>query len=386
MSILTRVAAYLHINPTSSTADSDLDVIRDARGNIDEIRLLLKGNIEVCQRLFKEAVEKRDVISQIQLSQAYFAIKWGKDQEKDFSSLSIHDLEKFFYYPKDFALFKYVYNEIMGVGGDSKRLYSIAFETFSLAADMGYLPAVLELKATQWKLSLDSYGFAVQLRPFVGNGDKQLDYYFGLALKAGSPFGSEHYYEGLYWQETSCGIYVKYPKEGQSFEEFKRRYIQSEIGSELVSEYDGLLHIGSSIVLAPSREAWETFKREKLTDVKIANLDSYIFAYDPEEIKILINQYKISFSEEELFIKDPVKGYELMLYDGTSGHGFCVSCLSIFEGDKKIDEISVRKDVREIHQTFREPRIQPIIAFIENVMIRSGSAKAAYSWLRKITK
>ncbi len=365
MSSLTRVSGTPFINPTS-TADSglNLDAIRDARCNINEIRLLLKGNVEACHKLFREAVEVRDVVSQIQLSHAHFGIKWGKDHEKDFSSLTIHDLEEFSYYPREFDLFNSVYDEAMGVKADWKTHEAKGIETFSLAADQGYLPAVLELKATQWKWNSNSYGFAVQLRPFVGKGDKQLDYYFGKALKNGSQIGSELYYEGLCWVENSCGIPVKYPKEDQSFKDFKSHYIRFEDVGSTSYDHDGFLHVGPSVVLAPSREAWEIFKREKLADVKIAKLDSYMFKHDSEQIKSLADQYKIG----------------MVVFDGTSKHGF----VSVYEDHVKIGEISVSEDVREMHQTINDKRIQPIIEFIENVIIRSGSARSAHSWLSQM--
>ena len=178
-----------------------LTSVRDTRGNINEIRLLLKGNVETCYRLFREAVEEGDAVTQIQLSHALFGIKWGKDQEKDFSSLVVLDLEEFSYYPRAFALFNSAYDEAMGLEIDRKRNKARGIETFAKAADQGYLPAVLELKHTKWKWNSDSYGFAVQLRPFVGKGDKRLDYYFGKALKNGCQRGTERYYEGLYWME-----------------------------------------------------------------------------------------------------------------------------------------------------------------------------------------
>src|SRR5262249_47987226 len=149
--------------------------------DINEIRLLLKGSLETCYKLFRKAVEEGDAISQIQLSHASWGIKWGKDQEKDFSSFVYSDLEQFSYFPRDYLLFNTVYNEAMGEQFDWEIHKARGHEIFRRAADLGYLPAVLELKATEWKFNIDSYGFAVQLRPFVGQGDRVLDYYFGRA-------------------------------------------------------------------------------------------------------------------------------------------------------------------------------------------------------------
>lgn len=181
-----------------------LDAVRDARGDVNEIRLLLKGNVETCHRLFREAEKEGDVVTQIQLSHALLGMKWGKDDTKDFSSLLVGDLEKFSYYPREFALFNLAYDQAMGVESDWRTGKARGVETFRLAANRGYLPAFLELMHKEWKGNASSYGFAAQLRPFVGKGDRQLDYYFGQALKNGCQIGSEQYYEGLYWMNRSC--------------------------------------------------------------------------------------------------------------------------------------------------------------------------------------
>ncbi len=51
--------------------------------------MLLKGNVETWKKLFQEAVEEGDVITQIQLSHALHGMKKGEDDKKDFSSLTL---------------------------------------------------------------------------------------------------------------------------------------------------------------------------------------------------------------------------------------------------------------------------------------------------------
>jgi|GEM_PF-3799752 len=259
--------------PAMGVAAVSLEATRHARGDINEIRMLLKGSIETCNNLFKQAVEEGDVVSQIELSHAIFGMKWGKDDSKDFSSLSVRDLEAFSYYPREFVLFNLAYDQAMGVESDWRTSDARSKETFRAAASRGYLPAFLELKCKEWKWHTSSYAFAVELRPFVGKGDRKLDYYFGQALKNGSQIGSELYYEGMYWMNQSCGIPVKYPREDESFNDFTSRYIQvKELGSTYYNQ-DGFMHLRrSSVVLAPSREAWEAFVKEKLGNVKFTSL------------------------------------------------------------------------------------------------------------------
>lgn len=371
-------------NPVLDTTPMNLlAAVKDARGDINEMRILLKGNEETCNRLFKEAVAEGDVITQIQLSHALFGMKWGEDHTKNFSSLTAGDLESFSYYPQEFVLFNSAYDQAMGIKSDGKTHDARGSETFRLAAERGYLPAFLELMHKEWKGNTDSYGFAVQLRPFVGQGDKQLDYYFGQALKNGCQIGSELYYEGMYWMNQSCGIPVKYPKEHQSFYDFKSHYIQYE-SEHSYYDHNGFRHVGGSVILAPSREAWGTFVKEKLGDVRIAPLNSYMLRHDPEQIKSLLDQYRISVVHTSSFIEHPTKGHKVVDLFGKSKHGFCIDSLWICQDDKEIGKISVQEDTFKIYQTIENPKIKPVIDFIENVMTRSGSAHSAHSWLKQM--
>jgi hypothetical protein len=343
---------------------------------------LLQGSKEACLHLFRKAVEEDDVISQIELSQAFFGIQWGKDNEKDFSSIDYRDLEEFSYYPKEFLLFNSVYGEAMEMPYDWQAREARSTETFTRASEMGCLPAILELKHSQWKWNSNSYGFAVELLPFVGKGDQKIDYCFGKALKNGCQTGSKLYYEGLYWMERSIGIPVKYPSKGQSFDNFFRHYIRFEDVSSTFNNHDGFWHIGPSVVLAPSEDSWRDFVGEKLKDISIAPPESYLFEYNAEEIKTLLNAYKIGAVQVISFVE--CSDSEQAVEDFDESNGFRIYSLSIYENSVPIGEISVQEDTFEIYQTFENPKIQPVITFIENVMKKSGSAGSARAWLRQM--
>lgn len=370
--------------PVMKVSAVSLEAIRQTRGDINEVRMLLKGNVETWNHLFKQAVEEGDVVSQIQLSHALFGMKWGKDESKDFSSFSACDLEVYFYYPREFGLFNAAYDQAMGVESDWKTRDARGEETFRAAASRGYLPAFLELKRTEWKWHASSYGFAVQLRPFVGKGDKHLDYHFGQALKNGSEVGSALYYEGMYWMNQSCGIPVKYPREHESFKDFTSRYILFENNGNTFHDYDSFRHVGSSVVLAPSKEAWDAFVKEKLENVKFAPVESFSFAFDAAQILALLNEHKISVFSGGSFVESDTEGRYIKDYRGKTLHGFCIITLTINQNHKEIGEISVQEDTFKIYHTFQDPTLQPIIDFIENVMTRTGSGHSAYEWLRQM--
>jgi hypothetical protein len=363
----------------------NLAMIGEAKGDINGIRMLLKGDMETCLKLFREAIAAEDAILQIQLSQAYYGMKWGKDEEKDFSSLTVKALENFEYYPREFVLFNRVYDLAMSLESDWKVHETRGLEIFTKAAALGYRPAILELEKAKWRSRSDSYGFAVQLRPFVGQGDKQFDFFFGRALKNGSQIGSELYYEGLYWIERSDDTFLKYPRKGESFDDFKSRYIKFEDVFNTYYDQDGFLHVGGSVVLGPSKEAWEVFKKDKLAAVKISPLEAFQVEYNEEEIRSLMSTHNISMVCTSSFVEHPTQGHSVKGWHGESYHGFRIHSLAIYSGKNNIGEVSVQEDTFEIYQTIDNPKIRPLISFIENVMRKSGSASSADAWLRYIS-
>lgn len=373
--------------PITDPTSTNLEAVRDARGDINAIRMLLKGNVETCLGLFRGAVEEGDVVTQIQLSHALKGMELGKDSLKDFSSLVVGDLEEFSYYPKEFALFDLAYARAMGSEPNWEMEHAKAVETFRLAADRGYLPAFLELKHQEWRINRESYGFAVELRPFLGKGDKLLDYYFGLALRTGCQVGSALYYEGIYWMHQSGGISVKcpgksvkHPGKYESFERFKKD--NSSPGS--YRDFDGFRYVGPSEVLAPSIEVWEAFVIVKLENVRVAPLESYLFSYNPEQIKSLLNEYKVGIAQTDSFIKSPTEGHAHFNFSNEPVHGFYIYSLSIYIDHRPVGKISVQEDTFKISNTVADAGIKPVIEFIENVMKRSGSARSAVSWLRQM--
>lgn len=359
-----------------------LEAIRHARGNINEIRMLLKGDCEACLCLFKQAVEEGDVISQIQLSQALQGIKWGEDGKKDFSRLEKRDLEEYSYYTHGLDLFNEAYDEAMGVESGIATGEARSHAVFRAAADLGYLPAFLELVSEVWEGHTKSYGFAVQLRPFVGKGEKELDYYFGLALKNGCVPGSPLYYEGLYWMHRSLGITVKCPQKDQSFKDFKSHYLYSNPSGECYG-LDGFYHV-EDVVLSPSREAWEAFVRKKLDKVQIAPEESYRFSYDAKKIDLLLEQYKMGWSLSGSFIESSTEGTANEDVSGKPIHGFQIESIELSQKRQRVGTISVREDTLEIYETFENPELQPLIDFIETVLKRTGKAHSVAYWLRQM--
>lgn len=114
-----------------------------------------------------------------------------------------------------------------------------------------------------------------------------IDYYFGRALKHGSEPGSNLFYEGLYWMYKSDGIRVQFPEEKERFEDFSWRYRTKCIYSYY--EQDGFVYANEgSPILAPSREKWQAFVKDKLKTAEIAKSDSYQFPYNEKKLLTLV--------------------------------------------------------------------------------------------------
>lgn len=352
--------------------------------DINEIRILLRGNEEVCEELFRSAVKEGDAVTQIQLSRAYLGMQLGEDKEKNFSSLSLKDLKVFSYYRDSlggFPIFNLLFDKAMGTESNGKTCYSRGLETFKVAAARGYLPARFALLCDEWPMyRRRNYGFAVHLRPFVGKGCRELDYAFGEALKDGCVIGSKPFYEGLHWMYKSGLLRVRFPDADESFDSMKRWHLATN-SSALIEDYDGLRFV-DSLILAPSQEAWETFVKEKLGHIECAPIESYLFKYDSKQIKDLIKKYDLSFSSTNSFVGSSGENEIVDMDDmDEETDGFIINIIEISQKLETIGRISVQKDSFKIYETIHHPDIKPIVDFIENVMVRTGSASSVKEWL-----
>lgn len=239
------------------------------------------------------------------------------------------------------------------------------------AATIEPYPFDIDLIEKKWQWHPDSYGLAVELRPFVGEGNKELDYRFGLALKNECAIGSELYYEGIYWMNQSGYIQVEYPKENESFTSFIDRYV--ERSQKPFYDYDGFRHVDGSIILAPSKEAWREFVKNKLTNIKISPKEFYLIEQNTDQIKKLIKKYQINAVLQRGFVET------------SNEDGFFIDTLSMHQNGREVGKISIKEGSFEIYETFHNPKLQPIIDFVENVMSRAGTASAARSWLMQIS-
>lgn len=377
--------------PNLKAPSVSLQTIKNAKGDINQIIMLLNENKEVCLELFRKAIKEKDSISQIELSQAYFGIKCKEEESKNFPSTQYEDLDAFCYCPRDFYFFTATYCEAMKSEYNYKLDNQIAENAFRDAASREYLPAFLELTCKIWENHTKSYGFAIQLRPFIGKGNKVIDYYFGRALKHGSNPGSKLFYEGLYWMHKSDGIPVQYPQKNESFDQFTHRYYRSSEG-RMYSYYrhDDFIYANEgSAILAPSREKWEAFLKEKIETAEIAPKESYSFEYDEKKLLSLLKNNIGTVSCERFQASST--GQEMANDYDRKIPGFWIYSLSLYDGSKKIGTISVRKNTStdnkypfEIYKQIKNEKVQPIIDFLENIMVRTGSPSSADCWLNHL--
>ena len=352
--------------------ENNLQLVRNAEGDINKIRMIFKGDKKTFCEVFQQAVRENDVISQIQLSHARFSMRRCLDDKKDFTKLSLEDLEAYsFYYPRELMLFNSAYSEVMG---DKNDIATISQQTFRLAAKKGCLPAFLEIMDDEWGPRVNSFGFAAQLRPFVGRGDMMLDKLFGLALIHGCHPNSGLYLEGIYWLNRSTQILPQYPTNGETFKVFQSEYFNTRNCWDLSHEHfhvNGFEFVGNNAVLVPYKESWDEFVKEVLEKVKIASIETYEIKHDPQQIKSLCDEHEVTVRESKESICPPEENFH-------------ITSLEVQVGKLFRSAICVREDTFEIYSTFQIPEIQIIITFLEEVMKRTGSAYSAQAWLEQI--
>ncbi|MBM3201784.1 MAG: hypothetical protein FJZ56_05195 [Chlamydiae bacterium] len=361
-----------------------LNTIREYADDINTIRMHLKGSFDACEYLFSQAVHKNDPISQIALSYAYHQMKLSNDDAKDFSQISVHDLESFNCYPRGFFHYSALYQETFCISSDFQTEELRAEKVYQQAASLGYLPAILELNYKKWGKYAVSYGFAADLRPFVGKGNKILDYAFGKALKNDSGIGSSLFYEGMYWMEKSCGIPVKYPHRNEEYSDFVRTYLRFEEPLETSYDHDGFRHIGDELILAPSEEYWQAFINQKLNNVITASIDEYAFLYENNRIEALLKEVNIDIiytSSYEFFGEKEDDSQELF---HLQQEGFWIHTLKIYQERKVVGEISIRNDSSGLHATFKNEKLQPLIDKLETIMVKTSSHIAAAIWIKHV--
>lgn len=243
----------------------------------------------------------------------------------------------------------------------------------------------------RWKGNEASYGFAAELRPFVGKGCSVLDGCFGKALKSGSRVGSHLYYEGLYWMVKSGNLSVKVAEDG-NMENFIRHYIQVVDRTSLCYREDGFFYVGSSVVLVPSQEQWDAFVKEKITNIRITSEDSYLFG---GEILKKVQQI--------------VKKHGIVTFYTTSISRFCdrkssdvfsicrdnyedlIGRISIHNKKgcpSRIKIQGVKFGVKEevFVEGLEKKELKTVMTFIKDVLARSGSFYSAHAWLKQMKK
>lgn len=371
-------------SPSSLTNQQPIDLksVENCGGNINVIRILLKGDENTCLKLFKKAVSQNYFSLQIQLSKAFYGMRWGKDRSRDLTKISPKDLEDYLYCNRRYRLFTSVYNQAFNIKSESDPEVETerAISTFNAAAELGYLPARLELLLAKSQLNSQTYKFAVQLRPFVGQGCNELDFYFGMALKQDSAIRSPSYYEGIYWILRSGINFVRFPTKTQDFKKFCDSYMEKNSNYHF---HDGFMHVEGSVdvqpcILASSKASWEKYKEKILKTTTVCPLEKYQFAYNKKQLVNLLYKYKIRCIS--LASKESEKNGQKK---GSSSDCFFISTLKLYSDGELIGTISVRHDNTKLYKSFKHRELQPLIDFIENVMVRSGSSYSAISWLKQ---
>lgn len=232
-------------------------------------------------------------------------------------------------------------------------------------ASNGITPAALNQIFKKWEGHLNCFALAAELRPYIGKGNKLVDYYFGYALMASTEKNHWAHNEGLYW--ISSANQANVPAENQSFKEFADDFIDNYVGLSYYSQDENFLFIDGHI-LAPSHEEWNAYKSRKFEDLTIAPEEYYQLDFNTDQLGALISAHNLNFS----FFppeNDKISIHSLLIHKG-----------SIFAG-----EIAFNTKTCKVICTFDDEVITPVVEYIE-VLTKKSSLISAYRAIQCIKK
>ncbi len=281
------------------------DLAREIDPNLAQkrIRRALKGDRPKCLDLFRQATVTGNAVAQLYLANAYMAMGWDKDSQKDFSHVDGMRLEDHAFAARGRDLLNHCLVEVAtrkpGTYEDWKLLDAQRDLIIDEAARRGNSYAQLvQIVGPGNK----HFGTACQIKPLLAKElFPELSYHFGASLFSSGLHNSQNELEGLKYMERSGFLRLKFFEDEKnrwtSFEEYCSFYVRCE---DVVSTYYdryGMRFVGVGTVLVPSKAHWENFKKEKLEPL-VASPDELfdLFSrHDMELVKSVSGKYKLGF-------------------------------------------------------------------------------------------
>ncbi len=331
--------------------------------------------------LYKEAKHKDNAIAQIYIANAYYAMRRGKDSAKNFNSLTPQDLESYMFARDAKDYLGGVESEI-NPGYDDltyRERCRIKNDTFAKAVNQGNTFAQAVLIMNDYRMSVSNFATACRLKPLIQkNNNPELLYYYGKALFGAGLYNEQLEFEGLASMAKSGKLKIVYMNEEKvpfgvrNFSDYCSYYVRYEECS--CSYYDryGMLFTTNGTVVAPSKEHWNKFKKERL-DVHVPTPDEAFKvceAHDLTRIALLKEKYKISFVPQytrlTMYIKKWGNSNDIGEINATVNNGVITAANAIKLSNN-------RKD------------LLPAVAFAEDIMKRcadAGSVQSMFSALK----
>ena len=150
----------------------------------------------------------------------------------------------------------------------------------------------------------------------------------------------------------------------ETFEQFTSYFVTCNNSSSYF-DLDGLLWLSSGVVLAPSLEYWNEFKKNRLCALPTNTLIPLV-NYHVDQIKNLVKQYHLS---------------------GTSGRTNGIYELTLYSNRQNVGRIAfsiqdLQSNLFKLVETVQDDRFQPMIDLLQNTMLACGSAHSAWAIMR----
>lgn len=272
-----------------------------------------------CLDRFRTSLAIKDRIAQIFFSYTYYLLKNPEQLQP---------------YPLNYKALSFTCDEAYPALNKEGKLAYIK-KVYQEAVGLKFLPAVLEFLCAEWK-SHNHFGFAVQLKPYVNQGEPFIDLFFGKALVAGSLKGTDRYYEGLYWIHNTVGL---------------NNYTTS-------AEEKNALMEGSGEV------TWESFLQNKVRAANIADQSFYKVIHDPKNLGMGIRPHNLRFESYQ--------------------EGNLIGVRTYNQLGLLLDWVAVDRSTLKVKYTHIPRMFAEYNDFIAQVLMKTGKGESAVLWLEQM--
>jgi len=229
------------------------------------LRFFMRGDKNKYIAMFKKAVEEKNAVLQVALTNAYAASMWDHDAGKDFSVFDQKNYKNFIFSLRGYSRYISLYREAFGKSAPNLiERERIGEKIYKQAAAEGFVPAMLAKVMTDGSRAehTDSYEHVHKrnleiLSKLAASKNPEAMLLYGKMLFWDKGRNPKERFNGLKLMHASGFLQVKYPKTNETCdsvaERFKRfcEYYIKKVDYSRWCDYGGMRFFISNVVLEP---------------------------------------------------------------------------------------------------------------------------------------